>query len=114
MKIRKMGLFLKVVTFGRIAGITLAPFGIYIKEKYLDRDNIIRHETIHWKQQFELWIIFFYLWYIIEWFIRLFINGKAAYRKLSFEQEAALNEYDEGYLEIREPYEWLKYLKKSV
>jgi hypothetical protein len=51
MKIKKMGWFLSLFP---IAGITLAPFGIFIKEKYLTNNFIKNHESIHWKQQIEM------------------------------------------------------------
>lgn len=112
MKIKKMNWFVTMLTFGWAAGITLAPFGIYIKEKYLAWEWMKNHEKIHWRQQMEMLIIFFYLWYIIEWIIRIFINGKKAYVSLSFEREANANEYDFNYLNNRKPYSWLKYMKK--
>lgn len=86
-KFKTMGWFLRVITLNRIVGITLAPFGIYIKEGK-STDKLKKHEATHWAQQMELAIILFYLWYFIEWIIRLFINGKKAYYMLSFEQEA--------------------------
>ena len=68
---------------------------------------------------FSLWLLtllvfpflFFYLWYGIEWFIRLFINGKKAYSSLSFEREANCYEYNETYLVIRKLFAWLRFLK---
>lgn len=78
-----MGIFLRIVTFGWPRAITIAPFGIYVRD--LNNAKVINHEKIHWKQQMEMLIIPFYIWYIIEWLIRLPINGKSAYRKLLFE-----------------------------
>ena len=89
-----------------VIGITLCPFGIYIKESYLYRKRTINHESIHWQQQLEMLIIFFYLWYVIEWLIRL-PRGNA-YRNLSFEREAYGNENNYDYLEMRRPYAWVK------
>lgn len=57
----------------------------------------------------EMLYIFFYLWYLIEWLIRLFGKGNA-YRKISFEKEAYNNENDETYLTKRKHYNWLKEL----
>jgi len=111
-KIKSMNWFVRIITFGWAAGITLAPFGIYIQDKYLNQRGIITHESIHWKQQLEMLIIFFYLWYGIEWFIRLFINGKKAYSSLSFEREANCYEYNETYLTVRKPYAWLRFMKE--
>ena len=87
-------------------GITLAPLGIYIKEGYFT-DRIINHEKIHWRQQMEMFIIPFYLWYFIEWLIRIPINGKQAYMKMWFEIEAHDNDDDMDYLTTRKPFAWL-------
>jgi uncharacterized protein HemY len=109
MKIRKIGWFLSLFP---IAGITLAPFGIYIQKEYLTWRWIINHEKIHWKQQMEMLIIFFYLWYLFEWFIRIFTNFGHAYESISFEREANANEHDLEYLNNRKHYNWLKFINK--
>jgi hypothetical protein len=108
MKIRKMGWFLSMFP---IIGITLAPFGIYIDEKHLKLKWLVNHEKIHWQQQLEMLIIFFYLWYLIEWIVRLFTNPGHAYESLSFEREANANEYNQEYLKNRKHYSWLKYMR---
>lgn len=110
-KLKIIGGFLKFFLSENIAAITLCPFGIYFKnEKYLNRERTVNHEKIHWKQQLEMLIIFFYLWYLIEWVIRLFTNPNNAYRSLSFEREAYGNDNDLDYLDKRKPYAWLKYM----
>lgn len=101
--------FIIFFTGDNVAGITLSPFGIYLKGKYLHSKVMIRHESIHWKQQMEMLIIFFYLWYVIEWFIRLFMRGNA-YRNISFEKEAYQNEKKVNYLTERKKFAWFKYL----
>lgn len=80
-------------------------------------DEMINHESIHSKQIFEMLVIFFYIWYIVEWFIKLFKYGDSdedgrgdAYRNISFEREAYDNEKDLEYLDKREPYSWWYYL----
>jgi len=113
LKIKKMNWFVKLITFGWAAGITLSPFGVYIKEKYLSNKIMINHESIHWKQQLEMLIIFFYLWYLIEWLIRIPINGKKAYISLSFEREAHDNDNNLDYIKTRKHFSWIKYIKKS-
>jgi hypothetical protein len=69
----------------------------------------INHEEIHTAQIKEMLYIFFYIWYFIEWIIRLFCKGNA-YRNISFEQEAYSNESDTSYLINRKKYSWLKYI----
>ena len=112
MRIKQKNFIVRLFTGQNIIGITLAPFGIYLKPEYLTNQRVIRHESIHWKQQIEMLIIPFYLWYFIEWFIRLFMKGNA-YRNISFEREAYKNENDEKYLENRKFFAWTKYLRKK-
>jgi hypothetical protein len=112
MKIKPINKFLKIFLKPTIAGITLCPFGIYIKEEYLNELNykLINHEKIHWKQQIEMLIIPFYIWYILEFSIRYFKSSKTAYKNISFEQEAYSNDDNLEYLKSRKIYSWLKYL----
>lgn len=116
-KIKKMNWLVKLLTPKTVIGITLAPFGIYLDDKYINNEITINHESIHWKQQFEMLLIFFYLWYLIEWVIKSVApmsNGKLpknGYYDLSFEREAYGNEKNFDYLETRKPFSWWKYLK---
>jgi len=93
-------------------GITLYPF-IFLKTKEL-KDNVVlvNHEKIHLKQQLELLIVFFYLFYIIEWMFKFlkYKNSKQAYYNLSFEREAYLNEKNLNYIKERKIAAFLKYL----
>lgn len=107
---KKMNWFIKLITGGWAAGITLAPFGIYLDEHYLNYKWIINHESIHWKQQIEMLILPFYLWYLIEWFFKLFIYGKNAYYNISFEREAKKYEYDFEYINKRKHFAWWKFM----
>lgn len=70
------------------------------------------HEAIHTAQIKELLYIFFYVWYLIEYVIKLFTHGKYAYRNISFEREAYANEDNLEYLDNRKHYSWTKYLKQ--
>ena len=106
-----MNWFVKALTLGWASGITLAPFGIYIKEEYLNDEEMIRHESIHWAQQMEMWIIPFYIWYFLEWLIKLVTPPVGAYKDISFEREANRYEEYEGYLEVRKHYKWFKYIR---
>jgi len=128
-KIKKMNLFVRILTFGWPMAITLAPFGIYIKEKYFEWGSdeykeqnhpayqvwieLINHESTHWKQQLEMLIIFFYLWYFMEWIIKFLTPPMGAYKDLSFEREANDHETDSNYNKIRKLYSWWKYMKRS-
>ena len=56
---------------------------------------------------------YWYLWYLIEWLIRLFINGKQAYVSISFEREAYENDENLAYLDNRKFFAQLGYLKSN-
>lgn len=107
MRIKKMNWFVKFITFNNVIGVSLAPFGIYVKEEYLNYKYILNHEKIHWKQQVEMLIIFFYIWYLIEWSIKLF-----SYSDISFEREAFNNDNNLEYLNVRKHYSWIKRIIK--
>ncbi len=91
--------------FMKVGGITLFPF-IILREKYRGNKTILNHEKIHIEQQKELLIIGFYLWYVIEWLVRLFMQGNA-YKNISFEKEAYTNQHNSDYLKQRKRYNWL-------
>lgn len=97
------------------SGITLWPFGIYIQPSLMESPyglGVIKpHEATHWLQQREMLGIFFYLWYGVEWLIRVPIDGyRMAYDHVSFEIEAYLNESNITYNQTRKHYAWLKYV----
>ncbi len=71
--------------------------------------ELINHERIHTAQFFEMGIIFFYLWYVIEWLVKIPTKGRAYYR-ISFEREAYFHMHDLDYLKHRRHYAWWKYL----
>ena len=72
----------------------------------------MNHELIHSAQWRELWYVGFVLWYCIEWVIRLFeyVEGKVAYRNISFEREAYANQSNLNYLKTRKRFSFLKYI----
>tara|TARA_Y100000815_G_scaffold274886_2_gene310504 strand:- start:3467 stop:3703 length:237 start_codon:yes stop_codon:yes gene_type:complete len=74
--------------------------------------TLINHEKIHLKQQQELLVIPFYIWYGVEYVIRLvqFTTHDRAYRNISFEKEAYTHEMDFTYLKKRKYWSFLKYL----
>ena len=102
--------FLKSISlFMRIGGIALFPF-IIVNTRLSKMPSKINHETIHIKQQIELFIILFYVIYILEFIIKLFKYGIFAYENISFEREAYTNETNLNYLSTRKSYSFLKYL----
>jgi len=111
MRIKPINKFVRVVIggiMGDFDGISLCPFGIYTNDK---SEYTLNHEKIHWKQQIEMGILPFYIWYLTELFMRRIKHKKyEAYVSLGFEKEAFQNQYDLNYLKKRKPYSWLKYL----
>jgi hypothetical protein len=85
-------------------------FGLLLtRNKHKVTERTIRHESIHARQMWELLVVGFYVWYLVEWAIRLFIKGNA-YRNLSFEREAYANQDDTAYLDTRRIFSFIKYL----
>ncbi|WP_456099266.1 hypothetical protein [Prevotella jejuni] len=74
--------------------------------------ELINHERIHTCQMMEMLILPFYIWYVIEWLIRLSMAGRA-YMNLSFEREAYQNMNNLNYLNQRRPFAWIKYLREK-
>jgi hypothetical protein len=110
MKIKKMGKFLSFILGPHVVGITLAPFGVYIREDYMNSTSTVNHEAIHWKQQMEMLVIPFYLWYLVEWGLKILIHGGMAYYYLSFEREAYTHQDDMEYIKNRKRFAWVKLL----
>ncbi|MBQ0785860.1 MAG: hypothetical protein KBT69_00055 [Oceanihabitans sp.] len=92
-------------------GIAIFPF-IFLKYRSLKEDIVLlNHEKIHLRQQLELLIVPFYILYFLEFFVR-FIgcrNWQQAYRNISFEREAYINEKDLNYLKLRSLWNFVKY-----
>lgn len=87
-------------------------FGVlFCKSNTRISDTLINHESIHTAQMKEMLYVPFYLWYVIEWLIKLFGKGNA-YKNISFEREAYANQYNLDYLKTRKRYSWVKRLFK--
>lgn len=86
-------------------------FGLLFARKGASiNETTINHESIHTEQMKELLYLPFYVWYAIEWLIRLFMKGNA-YRNISFEREAYANEKDFDYLSKRKHFSFFSYIK---
>ena len=116
----------KFIPFPGYKAINL--FGVLFVKNNAKIDGVtLNHESIHSRQFVELMVLFavatvfirwwlpvfapfaFYVWYIIEWLIRLLKKGNA-YRNISFEREAYANQGDFSYLKGRGWFNFLKYL----
>lgn len=102
----------KYLTPRGFRGLTFFPF-VIVKNKDDALDTVfVNHEKIHLRQQIELLILPFYVWYLVEYLFRLvqFKDRKNAYYNISFEREAYANEKDLNYLKQRSFWKFLKYI----
>lgn len=100
---------------------SIFPFGRYdainicgvIFSKIKMSPMLARHEYIHTLQQREMLFLFFYLWYGVEWLVRIIAMGSVnkAYRNVSFEREAYANDHNPHYCSRRRFWAWLRYYK---
>lgn len=99
------------IPFKGYKAINLFGF-LFTRNIYTLSDVDINHESIHTEQMKEMLYIPFYIWYMIEWLIRLVSYGdaKLAYKTISFELEASSNQQDENYLKNRKRFAWFKYI----
>lgn len=102
-----------IIPFRGFAAINL--FGVlFVRKGVVVNDKMLNHERIHTAQIKECLYIFFYIWYVLEWLIRLMLyaNAHKAYRNISFEQEAYNHEADPYYLPFNRGkyYRWIYYL----
>ena len=101
----------KYLTPRGFRGLTFFPF-VFLTDKDDKLNTVfINHEKIHIRQQLELLILPFYIWYLTEYLFRLiqFKDRKKAYFNISFEREAYKNEKDLNYLKKRPFWNFLKY-----
>ena len=93
-------------------GLTAFPF-VFVRHR-VDKKNLvfINHEKIHLRQQLELLVLPFFIWYFLEYLFRLvqYKNTNLAYRNISFEGEAYANELNLDYLKNRSFLRFLKHL----
>lgn len=111
---------IRILTLGSEAVLGLALFPlVLIRDDIRDaafRKRIILHEKIHLRQQIELLILPFYLWYLVEYCAGR-LRGKDHYHALtgiSFEKEADANMDDLNYLHTRRSFAFLQYLGKGT
>lgn len=103
----------KIIPFKGFKCMALWPFIFLRKEmvaRFTTTDDM--HERIHGRQQIEMLLVLFLVWYSVEWLIRLLVywDSKKAYKNISFEREAYKNERDVEYLQHRKMFAWVKYI----
>ena len=104
-----------IIPFGSFRAINLCGV-VFAKRKFGELDKVdVNHESIHTWQQLEMLVVFFYLWYVIEWLVRLCVYRDAmrAYYNISFEREAYLNQGNLDYRNRRRPWAWIGYLARK-
>lgn len=107
-------MFIVHISSLRPDGMALFPF-ILVRQPN-PGPTLINHERIHLRQQLELGILLFYLWYVIEYGIRWvqYRNHYTAYRNISFEREAFANDQNLTYLKTRSFWGFWRYVGKMM
>lgn len=74
-------------------------------------ETILNHEKIHTRQMLEMLVLPFYIFYVIEWLIKLlkYKDYYKSYSNISFEREAYANQKNLSYLKKRPFWEFHKY-----
>ena len=87
----------------RYRAITLYPF-IFVRNASDKYDKVlINHERIHLRQQKELLVLPFCIWYFLDFLFKYlrYRNWDKAYRNIIFEREAYNNQSNLDYLKVR-------------
>jgi hypothetical protein len=105
----------KYLTPRGFRGLTVYPFVILNNKNDKQNAVLMNHERIHLRQQLELLVLPFFIWYGIEFLVRLwqYKNVNRAYKNISFEREAYTNEKDLYYLKQRSFGSWFKYVVRK-
>jgi hypothetical protein len=94
------------------SGMTLWPFLLIAVKQDVTDKVFINHENIHAVQQRELFIVFFYLWYGIEYLRHRCVKPHdQAYRSIVFEKEAYAMQQQLNYLEKRNLFAFINFYK---
>jgi hypothetical protein len=94
-------------------GMTLWPLLLVARDQDCEDPVFINHENIHAVQQKELLLVFFYVWYVLDYLKhRISKSHHDAYRSIIFEKEAYNMELDLEYLNTRKVWAFLSF--KSV
>lgn len=110
----KIIIYNNIIPFKGYVATGLWPF-IFVRSSRKGKLSPIteNHEMIHLRQQVEMLVIFFLIWYGLEYVIRWIcygFNSDKAYKNVSFEREAYNNQANMDYLRTRKHYAFLKLL----
>ena len=97
---------------GKARAVTIFPFIFVLRKAYAQEEALINHERIHLMQALELLVVPFYLWYVIEFFLRFlyYRDFTRAYLNISFEREAYRQENNMSYRKTRKCWAFWHYL----
>ncbi|MFN4145671.1 MAG: hypothetical protein ACK4GN_07590, partial [Runella sp.] len=106
----RLPMILVHIPFLWVGGLALFPF-VFCHTAHPSK-RLLNHERIHLRQQIELGLVLFYVWYVLEFVLRYFIYRKAhrAYRNICFEREAYANDQNLNYLSHRKWWSFWRYL----
>lgn len=104
---------IKFLSGGFATGMAIFPFILLKNKEASSNKRLVNHEMIHIRQQIEMLVIPFYVWYGLEYLVRRiqFKNHYKAYRHISFEREAYANDQDLNYLKGKRFWSFLRYIK---
>lgn len=106
---------LRILTFNnsRVTAMALWPFIVFRNKEFRNNHFILNHEKIHHRQQLELLIIPYYIWYFSEYWYFMFKNKfkhHVSYMSISFEKEAYAEQNNLDFLNNRPFLNHLKYI----
>lgn len=87
---------------------------LFVRKGATLSETDISHEEIHTEQMKELLYVGFYLWYAVEWAVKLLahrFDGHTAYRNVGFEREAYEHQADADYVKTRKRYAWVRLIR---
>lgn len=102
--------FLKILSWFAPISIGAITLGALVLYRGSISEETKRHETIHFQQQIETLFIGFLVLYLWD-FLRGLGSGEGgadAYANIRAEREAYSFDHEEGYLEQRRRYQWLR------
>jgi hypothetical protein len=97
-----------------VTAMAIWPFIIGKSEEVRRDEVLLNHERIHLRQQGEMLLIFFLLWYLLEYLYFRFLKKYShfqAYKSISFEREAYQKDRDLQYLSHRPMWASFRFFK---
>jgi hypothetical protein len=102
---------LRLIAGKGVIAMAIYPFILVRDAEESGNETMLNHERIHFRQQIELGLLFFYLLYGAYYLHnrrRGYLHSNA-YRNIPFEKEAYANESNSDYLVTRKLWTWAKF-----